>query len=97
MKPRNSESVPVTFAKPIESVEELLNMHINNVYARNYVYNGKNPLPCMLRMNSKIKTWKRDPNRIRFSLKYGMYDVIEVTSLAQFNRDFSVSYERIES
>jgi hypothetical protein len=27
-----------------------------------------------IRVSSKVKTWKRDPNRIEVSFKYGMYE-----------------------
>ncbi|MEM0272934.1 MAG: hypothetical protein QW514_10375, partial [Thermoprotei archaeon] len=32
-----------------------------------------------VRLYSKVKTWKRDPTRVEFSVKYGFYDVFRVT------------------
>lgn len=97
MRKRNENDVPVTFAKGFFTVQELIAAmeHVHTIYARNYVYSGKKSLPCELRVNSKIKVWKRNPDRFRFSVKYGLYDVIEITSLAVFNRDFAIGYERI--
>ena len=32
--------------------------------------------PVFLRTVSRLKTWKRDPSRVAFSLKYGFWEVI---------------------
>ncbi|MEM4360103.1 MAG: hypothetical protein QXT45_06205 [Candidatus Bilamarchaeaceae archaeon] len=45
----------------------------DTVYLR--VYSGD---IIRTRVYSKIKTWKRDPSRVEFSVKYGLYDVIRV-------------------
>jgi hypothetical protein len=33
-----------------------------------------------VRVVSKVKRWKRDPDRVEFSVKYGLYETIRVTT-----------------
>lgn len=60
--------------------------------------------PQRWRVNGKPKTWKRDPNRIKVPLKYGLYSYGELTNgsfegnqytfdLSEFELDESITKE----
>ena len=41
---------------------------------------NKNGTPLRVRVTGEVKTWKRDPDRIRVPLKHGLYDYGELTN-----------------
>lgn len=46
---------------------------------------GKTPIRC--RVNGKVKTWKRNANRVQVPLKHGLYDFgyLDETNLSEFS------------
>lgn len=49
-------------------------------------YTNRDGTPQRWRVNGAVKTWKRSPNRVRVSIKYGQYgfDYITEDNLDQF-------------
>ncbi len=64
--------MPITLeqAKSLEYGDML---HLDN-------YNNADGTPARLRVNGKVKTWKRDANRIKVPVKHGLYNYGEVTN-----------------
>lgn len=43
-------------------------------------YKNADGTPKRLKVNGKVKTWKRDVNRIKIPVKHGLYNYGEVTN-----------------
>ena len=58
---------------------------------------NKNKTPLRVRVSGAVKTWKRDPNRIRVPLKYGLYGYGELTNGTwEGSRGFTLHLEDVE-
>ena len=54
------------------TLEQAKNLSVRYVYHAKATY--ANGTPCKMRINGKVKTWKRDPRRVYIPWKYGMYN-----------------------
>lgn len=81
------------FAPPIESVDDLeaIVKHGTIVYER--VGRDSKGQPRRWRVNSVLKRWKRDHDRMTLSFAHGLYDHYRCESLDDFNSYFATSYE----
>lgn len=60
------------------------------------VYVGADGRPIRWRVNGKVKTWKRDPSRVRAPLKHGLwdYDYLTEANLNYLEIDEAKALER---
>lgn len=81
------------FAPPIESVDAL--EEVIKTQSEFYERVGRRKSdgkPRRWRVNSQLKRWKRDRDRMALSLSHGLYDHYRVESLFEFNEHFATSY-----
>ena len=63
-------------------------LHLDN-------YKNADGTPARLRVNGKVKTWKRDPKRIKVPVKHGLYNYGEVTNGSYEGNSISFTIDEV--
>jgi len=63
------EKAKLEYRNP-KNVSELI--HWCDTHSHIFILDNNNKI-CMAKVNGKVRTWKRDSNRVEIPLKYGLY------------------------
>lgn len=62
------------------TLEEAKNLKYGDTLQHDTLKNADGKTPMVFKVTGQVKTWKRDPERIKVPLKRGLYEYAELTN-----------------
>jgi len=78
------------------TLEQAKQLKYGDYLYANCLFNADEKTPRKYKINGKPKTWKRDPDRIKVPLKWGLYEYGELTNGTYEGNQFTYFLNEME-